>query len=84
MNLGSQLPRSADVRPRVPVSLQQSLKSLRSLDLFSCDVSSVDDYRDGVFQLLPQLSYLDGFDQDDNEVLDSDDDHGGSRADRLV
>ncbi|XP_037532600.1 acidic leucine-rich nuclear phosphoprotein 32 family member E [Nematolebias whitei] len=52
----------------------QNLKNLRSLDLYSCDVSSLEDYRDGVFKLLPQLTFLDGFDPEDNEVPDSEDD----------
>ncbi|KAM4735967.1 acidic leucine-rich nuclear phosphoprotein 32 family member D-like isoform 2-T2 [Anableps anableps] len=51
-----------------------NLKNLRSLDLYSCDVTAADDYRDGVFELLPHLVYLDGFDQEDNEVPDSDND----------
>lgn len=51
--------------------LQQSLKALKSLDLYGCDVSSLDDYRERVFQLLPQLTYLDGFDQEDNEASDN-------------
>lgn len=54
--------------------LQQSLKNLRSLDLYSCEVSTLEDYRESVFELLPQLTYLDGFDQEDNEVPDSDGD----------
>uniref|UniRef100_A0A3P9I145 Acidic leucine-rich nuclear phosphoprotein 32 family member n=1 Tax=Oryzias latipes TaxID=8090 RepID=A0A3P9I145_ORYLA len=49
----------------------QSLKALKSLDLYGCDVSSLDDYRERVFQLLPQLTYLDGFDQEDNEASDN-------------
>ncbi|XP_078789869.1 putative acidic leucine-rich nuclear phosphoprotein 32 family member C isoform X2 [Oryzias latipes] len=49
-----------------------SLKALKSLDLYGCDVSSLDDYRERVFQLLPQLTYLDGFDQEDNEASDND------------
>uniref|UniRef100_A0A3P8UPA1 Acidic leucine-rich nuclear phosphoprotein 32 family member n=1 Tax=Cynoglossus semilaevis TaxID=244447 RepID=A0A3P8UPA1_CYNSE len=49
----------------------QSLKNLKSLDLYSCEVTTLDDYRDAVFELLPQLTYLDGFDQEDNEVPDS-------------
>lgn len=54
--------------------MQQNLKNLRSLDLYSCEVSTAKDYRDNVFEMLPQLRYLDGFDQEDNEVpnLDSD------------
>ncbi|KAG7233005.1 hypothetical protein INR49_006451 [Caranx melampygus] len=53
----------------------QNLKNLKSLDLYSCEVTSLDDYRDGVFELLPQLTYLDGYDQEDNEVPDSEDDN---------
>uniref|UniRef100_A0A8C7YL76 Acidic leucine-rich nuclear phosphoprotein 32 family member n=1 Tax=Oryzias sinensis TaxID=183150 RepID=A0A8C7YL76_9TELE len=49
----------------------QSLKALKSLDLYGCDLSSLDDYRERVFQLLPQLTYLDGFDQEDNEASDN-------------
>uniref|UniRef100_A0A3Q4MHP8 Acidic leucine-rich nuclear phosphoprotein 32 family member n=1 Tax=Neolamprologus brichardi TaxID=32507 RepID=A0A3Q4MHP8_NEOBR len=49
----------------------QNLKNLKSLDLYSCEVSALDDYREGVFELLPQLTYLDGFDEEDNEVPDS-------------
>lgn len=61
----------------------QNLKNLKSLDLYSCEVSTLDDYRDSVFELLPQLTYLDGYDQEDNEVPDSeaenddDDDEAG-------
>lgn len=51
--------------------VQQNLKNLNSLDLYSCEVSTLEDYRDSVFELLPQLTYLDGFDQEDNEVPDS-------------
>ncbi|MEQ2270303.1 Acidic leucine-rich nuclear phosphoprotein 32 member E [Xenotaenia resolanae] len=52
----------------------QNLKNLKSLDLYSCDVTAADDYRESVFELLPQLVYLDGFDQEDNEVPDSEND----------
>lgn len=58
--------------------LQQNLKNLKSLDLYSCEVSTLDDYRDNVFELLPQLTYLDGYDQEDNEVPDSEGDNGES------
>ncbi|XP_046897051.1 acidic leucine-rich nuclear phosphoprotein 32 family member E-like isoform X2 [Hypomesus transpacificus] len=57
----------------------QNLKNLKSLDLYSCEITTLEDYRDGVFELLPQVTYLDGYDQEDNEVPDSeaddDDDH---------
>lgn len=54
-------------------SLQQNLKNLHSLDLFNCEITSLEDYRDSVFELLPQVTFLDGFDQEDNEAPDSDD-----------
>uniref|UniRef100_UPI003AAA200E putative acidic leucine-rich nuclear phosphoprotein 32 family member C isoform X3 n=1 Tax=Centroberyx gerrardi TaxID=166262 RepID=UPI003AAA200E len=49
----------------------QNLKNLRSLDLYSCEVTTLDEYRESVLELLPQVTYLDGYDQDDNEVPDS-------------
>ncbi|XP_073322942.1 acidic leucine-rich nuclear phosphoprotein 32 family member E-like isoform X2 [Pagrus major] len=52
-----------------------NLKNLKSLDLYSCEVSSLEDYRESVFELLPQLTYLDGYDQEDNEVPDSEADN---------
>ncbi|KAG8004792.1 GA-binding protein subunit beta-2 [Nibea albiflora] len=42
-----------------------------SLDLFNCEITSLEDYRESVFELLPQVTYLDGFDQEDNEAPDS-------------
>lgn len=63
----------------------QNLKNLKSLDLYHCEVTTLDDYRGGVFELLPQLTYLDGYDQEDNEVPDSeaedDDDEAGPHGD---
>ncbi|XP_030605760.1 acidic leucine-rich nuclear phosphoprotein 32 family member E-like [Archocentrus centrarchus] len=53
----------------------QNLKNLKSLDLYSCEITALDDYRGSVFELLPQLTYLDGFDQEDVEVPDSEDDN---------
>ena len=43
------------------------------MDLFNCEVTSTENYRDEVFKLLPQLKYLDGFDVEDKEADDSDD-----------
>lgn len=61
--------------------LQQNLKSLQSLDLFNCEITSLEDYRESVFELLPQVTYLDGFDQEDNEAPDSEaDDEGATRT----
>ncbi|XP_014860306.1 PREDICTED: acidic leucine-rich nuclear phosphoprotein 32 family member E isoform X2 [Poecilia mexicana] len=62
----------------------QNLKSLQSLDLFNCEITSLEDYRESVFELLPQVTYLDGFDQEDNEAPDSEaddeDEDGEDRA----
>uniref|UniRef100_A0A671UVD7 Acidic leucine-rich nuclear phosphoprotein 32 family member n=1 Tax=Sparus aurata TaxID=8175 RepID=A0A671UVD7_SPAAU len=57
------------------VEVLQNLKNLKSLDLYSCEVSTLEDYRESVFELLPQLTYLDGYDQEDNEVPDSEADN---------
>ncbi|CAO2604040.1 Acidic leucine-rich nuclear phosphoprotein 32 family member B [Lemmus lemmus] len=45
---------------------------LKSLDLFGCEVTNLNDYQESVFKLLPQLSYLDGYDREDQEAPDSD------------
>ncbi|XP_029976469.1 acidic leucine-rich nuclear phosphoprotein 32 family member E isoform X2 [Salarias fasciatus] len=65
------------------VEALQQLKALQSLDLFNCEITCLEDYRDSVFQLLPQVTFLDGFDQEDNEAPDSegdDDDDGTAPA----
>ncbi|KAI1889417.1 hypothetical protein AGOR_G00162660 [Albula goreensis] len=50
----------------------KKLVSLRSLDLFNCEVTNLSDYRENVFKQLPQLTYLDGYDCADKEAPDSD------------
>ncbi|XP_071263711.1 acidic leucine-rich nuclear phosphoprotein 32 family member B-like isoform X1 [Salvelinus alpinus] len=50
----------------------KKLDSLKSLDLFNCEVTNLNDYRESVFKLLPQLTYLDGYDAEDREATDSD------------
>lgn len=35
-------------------------------------MTNLGDYRDSIFKLLPQLTYLDGYDIDDCEASDSD------------
>lgn len=55
-----------------PLCLQKKLENLKSLDLFNCEVTNLNDYRENVFKLLPQLTYLDGYDRDDKEAPDSD------------
>ncbi|XP_042572230.1 acidic leucine-rich nuclear phosphoprotein 32 family member B isoform X1 [Cyprinus carpio] len=50
----------------------KKLDHLKSLDLFNCEVTNLNDYRESVFNLLPQLTYLDGYDMEDHEASDSD------------
>ncbi|KFU87732.1 Acidic leucine-rich nuclear phosphoprotein 32 family member A, partial [Chaetura pelagica] len=50
----------------------KKLENLKSLDLFNCEVTNLNNYRENVFKLLPQLTYLDGYDRDDKEAPDSD------------
>lgn len=54
--------------------LQKSLKNLKSLDLFNCEVTNHEEYRVKVFEILEQITYLDGFDREDNEAEEEDDD----------
>lgn len=53
-------------------ALKKKLDHLKSLDLFNCEVTNLNDYRESVFRLLPQLTYLDGYDTEDREASDSD------------
>ncbi|KFP82079.1 Acidic leucine-rich nuclear phosphoprotein 32 family member B, partial [Acanthisitta chloris] len=50
----------------------KKLPNLHSLDLFNCEVTMLINYRESVFALLPQLTYLDGFDAEEQEAPDSD------------
>lgn len=52
----------------------KDLVDLAALDLFDCDVTELDGYRQKVFELLPNLKYLDGFDINDIEADMSDED----------
>ncbi|XP_055948933.1 acidic leucine-rich nuclear phosphoprotein 32 family member A-like isoform X2 [Argiope bruennichi] len=54
----------------------KDFQNLKQLDLFSCEVTQTENYREKVFALLPGLVYLDGFDQNDKEVEDSDEENG--------
>uniref|UniRef100_A0A8C5R0C8 Acidic leucine-rich nuclear phosphoprotein 32 family member n=1 Tax=Leptobrachium leishanense TaxID=445787 RepID=A0A8C5R0C8_9ANUR len=51
-----------------------NLKNLISLDLFNCEITNLEHYRENLFQRLSQIIYLDGFDQEDNEAPDSEED----------
>ncbi|CAN9509343.1 unnamed protein product [Ophioblennius macclurei] len=61
----------------------KKLPQLKSLDLFNCEVTNLADYRESIFKLLPQLTYLDGYDIDDCEASDSDGDVDGVDSDDL-
>lgn len=50
----------------------RKLGNLKSLDLFGCEVTNLNDYQENVFKLLLQLMFLDGYDQDDKEAPNSD------------
>ncbi|KAM7329159.1 hypothetical protein ACRRTK_010772 [Alexandromys fortis] len=50
----------------------KKLDCLKSLDLVGCEAANLNDYRESVFKRLPQLSYLDGYDPEDQEAPDSD------------
>lgn len=43
------------------------LESLTHLDLFNCEVTQIENYREKVFKLVPNLKYLDGFDKNEQE-----------------
>lgn len=60
---------------------QKKLVNLKSLDLFNCEVTNLNDYRESVFKLLPQLTYLDGYDMEDREASDSDGEVDGDGVD---
>ncbi|KAL4618177.1 acidic leucine-rich nuclear phosphoprotein 32 family member B isoform X5, partial [Arapaima gigas] len=59
----------------------KKLDHLKSLDLFNCEVTNLNDYRESVFKLLPQLTYLDGYDVNDQEASDSDGEVDGDGVD---
>ncbi|XP_077356632.1 acidic leucine-rich nuclear phosphoprotein 32 family member B-like isoform X2 [Festucalex cinctus] len=56
----------------------KNLPQLKSLDLFNCEVTNLADYRESIFKLLPNLTYLDGFDIDDCEGSDSEGEMDGA------
>ncbi|XP_058120414.1 acidic leucine-rich nuclear phosphoprotein 32 family member A isoform X1 [Anopheles coustani] len=49
------------------------LQNLEVLDLFNNQVTLIENYRDKIFQLIPSLAYLDGFDKDFAEAPSDDD-----------
>ncbi|CAM9982855.1 unnamed protein product [Lampetra fluviatilis] len=59
----------------------KKLEKLKSLDLFNCEVVNQPNYREELFRLLPALSYLDGFDRDNQEASESEDEHYPGESD---
>ena len=58
---------------------------LVNLDLYNCEVTKSDDYRPKVFELLPNLHSLDGYDRNEREVADSDEsDEEGSDVENRI
>lgn len=59
---------------------------LVNLDLYNCEVTKSEDYRQKVFDLLPNLNSLDGYDRDEKEVADSDEseDEGSDVENRIT
>ncbi|XP_054712733.1 acidic leucine-rich nuclear phosphoprotein 32 family member A-like [Uloborus diversus] len=53
----------------------KEFKDLKFLELYNCEVTSMEDYREKVFALIPSLKYLDGTDQD-NEEYDDEEENG--------
>ncbi|KAI6178185.1 LRRcap domain-containing protein [Aphelenchoides besseyi] len=46
------------------------LENLQALDVFDCPVTEKEDYREKVFQAIPTLKFLDGFDVNNEEADD--------------
>jgi hypothetical protein len=50
------------------------------LDLFNCEVTNIDNYREKVFETLGGLQYLDGYDKNDQEQEDDEDGAGNGNG----
>lgn len=59
----------------------KGLTHLKSLDLFNCEVTLQATYRDKVFELLPHMKYLDGFDKDEKNCEEDSEDGLGDEDD---
>lgn len=51
------------------VETLENHKNLKSLDLFNCEITKRDDYRESIFELLQQITCLDGADREDRRHL---------------
>lgn len=60
----------------------KELKNLEVLDLFNNEVTMTENYRDKIFELIPSLKYLDGFDKEDAEAPSDEEDeaNGGGES----
>jgi len=54
----------------------KNLSDLKSIDLFNCEVTNVEGYREKVFEQLPALAFLDGYDRNNQEAEEDSDDGG--------
>lgn len=52
----------------------KDLENLEVLDLFNNEVTMTQNYREKIFELIPSLKYLDGFDKEDLEAPTDDED----------
>lgn len=57
-----------------------SFKSLKNLDLVENPVTKIEDYRNKIFRLLPQLEVLDGRNTDNQSVQSSEEDEYGEEG----
>ncbi|KAK2183550.1 hypothetical protein NP493_307g02033 [Ridgeia piscesae] len=62
----------------------KDFKDLKNLDLFNCEVTNIENYREKVFELLETLQFLDGYDRNNVEAdgdEDEDEDEDGEDSD---
>ncbi|EDW77184.1 uncharacterized protein Dwil_GK22069 [Drosophila willistoni] len=63
----------------------EEFQKLAVLDLFNNDATQVENYREKIFKMLPSLTFLDGFDCNDEEVQsDGEDDEEGNDSDEAM
>uniref|UniRef100_A0A8W7PNY2 U2A'/phosphoprotein 32 family A C-terminal domain-containing protein n=1 Tax=Anopheles coluzzii TaxID=1518534 RepID=A0A8W7PNY2_ANOCL len=60
----------------------KDLENLEVLDLFNNQVTLIENYREKLFQLIPSLNYLDGFDKEYVEAPSDEEDMAGRYTDR--
>uniref|UniRef100_T1D4J3 Putative microtubule binding protein n=1 Tax=Psorophora albipes TaxID=869069 RepID=T1D4J3_9DIPT len=59
----------------------KELENLEVLDLFNNEVTTTQNYRDKIFELIPSLKYLDGFDREDAEAPSDEEDEANDSDD---